>query len=249
MAASSPNTPSTSSRSWKAIPTGCPNAASAACCAASAPASAAPIASGCWMLYLADLREATRSARSACISSGSVTYADSSAMSRNCPIVTSRRMIAYSVRAAAARSTDAVARPSSRRSSLHATSRSPSRTAPDRPKAAGSPAQPWARCDDSSARCAAGRPRRVSELSMTSSCTSAAAWKTSREAATAMSSGGGAAVVRAASSTALHPAMQNRPRRRLPPSRAVAPASTSRRASGPRSAVARLCAERKMFRR
>ncbi len=61
--AASPKTPSTSSRSWNAIPSGCPKAARAADCGRSAPASAAPIARGCCTLYRADFSEATRSAR------------------------------------------------------------------------------------------------------------------------------------------------------------------------------------------
>ena len=51
------------------------------------------------------------------------------------------------------------------------------------PYCSGSPGQPCSRCSASNARWVAGRPRRVSEASMKSSCTSALACSSSRAAA------------------------------------------------------------------
>ena len=65
----------------------------------------------------------------------------------------------------------------------HMTSRSPSTMAPALPNAAESPSQPALACSASNWRCAAGRPRRRSEESITSSCTSALPCNTSRLAA------------------------------------------------------------------
>ena len=188
---SSPKTPSTSSRSWNAIPSGCPNAASAAACGevgagerrADRERLLHAVAGG---LERCDAQRARRRAarRARC---GTPTPRRCRGTGRSSPRAASWRTPS---RAAAACAADAAASPSSRRSSLHATSRSPSRMADERPKAAASPTQPVERCAPSSARCAAGRPRRVSELSITSSCTSAAAWKTSSAAAAVMTASG-----------------------------------------------------------
>ena len=67
-------------------------------------------------------------------------------------------------------------------SSDQPSSRSPSRIAAAAPYCSGSPRQPAPRCSASNARWVAGRPRRVSEASMKSSWTRALACSSSREA-------------------------------------------------------------------
>jgi hypothetical protein len=86
------------------------------------------------------------------------------------------------------------------------------------------------------ARCAEGRPRRVSELSIRSSCTSAAAWNTSSAAQASQSAVGG--VVDPAKARNRGPSRwQNRARRRLPPRRVASADETKAEASGPYVAV------------
>ena len=113
---------------------------------------------------------------------------------------------------------DAAASPSSRRSSLHATSRSPSRIADERPKAAASPTQP-------------GRAVRALERAMRRGA--AAAGVGVVDDVVVHERGGVEDLERGrrghdgigrrrrrrrdASATARQPAMQNRPRRRFPP--------------------------------
>src|SRR5664280_362903 len=63
VSAGSPKTPSTSSRSWKASPSGTPYAVKLASTSGPAPASTAPRCSGPSIVYLALLYRATRSAR------------------------------------------------------------------------------------------------------------------------------------------------------------------------------------------
>ena len=98
VSAGSPNTPSRSSRSWNASPSGSPNRLYACIRPGSAPASAAPSSSGRSTVYFALLNRATRSARCteppprAC-----------SSRSRYCPPISSDRIAAniWSPRASA----------------------------------------------------------------------------------------------------------------------------------------------------
>ena len=102
-------------------------------------------------------------------------------MSRYCPQVTSVR-IASTI--GSARSSTVWSSPAACSICAdHITSRSPRMIAPALPKASESPSQPALACSASNWRCAAGRPRRRSEASITSSCTSALACSTSRLAA------------------------------------------------------------------
>ena len=155
--------------------------------------------------------------------------------------VTSRRMREYSARAAAAAPGEAAARPCSSRSSLQATRRSPSRIArPIRRTMRHRRPTPQSGATSRARGAPPGPPRRVSELSITSSWTSAAAWKTSSAAAAARTASGIPAVPPSAAATARNPAMQNLPRSRFPPCRARAAASMKRAASAPHSEVASL---------
>ena len=90
---------------------------------------------------------------------------------------------------------------------------SPSSTAMARPNSAGSPTPCWLRCQSSNCRWAAGSPRRKSEASITSSCTSADTCSTSRDAA-AFSTASGTS---RSPDTADQPHAQNAGRSRFPP--------------------------------
>ena len=148
------------------------------------PAAAAPSSSGRCDGVLAGLVPITRSA-----SAGSKAPRAWASMSRNCPATTSVRIRSNS--AVAARRPRPAAGGRSRPGTsppAQDSSRSPSRIAPAAPKRRPDPGQPARRCSRPNRTCAAGWPRRVSEASITSSCTSAQACSSSRLAAARISS-------------------------------------------------------------
>ena len=146
-----------------------PNAVTASMVSGAAPASATPRCSGRSTVYAAVLSRATPSARSADSSPSAC-----ASTSRYWPANISARIACHGSRAAA-RSSGARAAHSNM-SSAHASARSPSRIAAAVPNRSGSPCQAPARCASVNRTCTVGRPRRSSEASMMSSCTSAHVW-------------------------------------------------------------------------
>ena len=108
--------------------------------------------------------------------------------------------------------------------------RSPTRIAPPTPNCSESPTQLASRCRASNDRCADGRPRRTSEPSMTSSCTSALACSHSNDAAARTMPGSSGSPP-----AARQPQKQNAARSRLPPVTYACAASRNGESSGPRS--------------
>ena len=150
---------------------------SAANTSSGAPAIAAPRCSGPSTVYLLVLNSATRSA--------SVDRERAARLDEHVEVLAGHDELAHVVEHAAA---DCGRRGRTANSaSAHDSSRSPSRIAAAAPKTSLSPVQPASRWRAAKAAWVDGRPRRVAEASITSSCTSAHACSSSRLAAAVIS--------------------------------------------------------------
>ena len=173
--AGSPNTPSTSSRSWNAIPRSVPTSWNTAWMSGRSAAAAAPNCSGTGHGVGGGLEHVDAHGRFDGVRGTGFGH-DVEVLPTEHLGADVRPDLRTRRRASSGRSAVATM------SSAQTRDRSPSRIAAEVPNCSGEPRQPRLRCSAAKCMCTVGMPRRVPDASMTSSCTRAQACSSSRPA-------------------------------------------------------------------